>query len=214
MHPVRIAYIHGFSSNPSSSKATSLRARLEPHGLTLHVPDLNVPTFPTLRISAMLDVLDAMDVATPGAPWILVASSLGGYLSTLWASLHPARVQRLVLLAPAFDVPARWRARHGDDGMAAWRAHGTLPMNDADGVSQPFHYGFYVDACTLPPWPTPPCPTLVFHGTRDDTVPVATSERFARENHNVTLRTLDDDHLLYTAIDAVADDVIAHAQRA
>jgi pimeloyl-ACP methyl ester carboxylesterase len=37
-------------------------------------------------------------------------------------------------------------------------------------------------------------PVLVFHGRRDDVIPVETVERFARGKRNVTLRLLDDVH--------------------
>ena len=51
-----------------------------------------------------------VDQAVNGEPVILMGSSLGGYLAALYAARH-ANVERLVLLAPAFNFPTRWRQR-------------------------------------------------------------------------------------------------------
>ena len=42
----------------------------------------------------------------------------------------------------------------------------------------------------------PVVPTIVVHGTRDETVSVAQSQRFAQRNPGVRLELLDDDHRL------------------
>jgi hypothetical protein len=48
-------------------------------------------------------------------------------------------------------------------------------------------------------------PTLVFHGVRDDAVPVARSRTFAAGRANVELVELDDDHQLVTSVPRILD---------
>jgi pimeloyl-ACP methyl ester carboxylesterase len=46
-------------------------------------------------------------------------------------------------------------------------------------------------------------PALIFHGIRDDVVPVASSRRFAATHPNARLRELDSDHELLDVLDGV-----------
>ena len=61
-------------------------------------------------------------------PAILIGSSLGGYLAALYAARHPAQIERLVLLAPAFQFPRRWRERYSDRIGSAGSAKAPLPF--------------------------------------------------------------------------------------
>src|SRR5436190_23658133 len=50
-----VLYFHGFASSPNSQKIESLRALLEPLGVELNTPDLNVPSFEKLDFDAMVE---------------------------------------------------------------------------------------------------------------------------------------------------------------
>jgi hypothetical protein len=65
------------------------------------------------------------------------------------------------------------------------------------------HYGFILDTQRHPAMPSFPQPALIFHGTRDDVVPPACSERFAAASPNTRLRLLDSDHQLTDATEAI-----------
>jgi pimeloyl-ACP methyl ester carboxylesterase len=207
---LRMAYLHGFASSPDSLKGRRLATDLEARGVALERPDLAMPDFGRLTITAALEALDAMHrSAGSDARWGLIGSSLGGYLAALWAERHPERVARLVLLCPAFNMNEWWPRVVGADGMARWRAHGRLAMPDARGVLTPVHWGFIEDAMTYPAFPEVPCPTLILHGTRDETIPVETSTRYAESRVRVRVRTLDDDHALAASLDAISEAVVA-----
>jgi pimeloyl-ACP methyl ester carboxylesterase len=205
-----IAYLHGFASSPSSTKGQRLASDLAARGLELHRPDLAEPDFARLTVSASLAVLDRMDAEHgAGARWCLIGSSLGGYLAALWAQRNPARVERLVLLCPAFNMNQWWPRVVGADGMARWRAHGRLAMPDAHGVMTPVHWRFIEDALSYPAFPEVPCPTLILHGVGDQTIPVESSITYGESRDHVRVRTLDDDHALAASLDAISAAVVA-----
>lgn len=213
-----IAYLHGFASSPSSTKGQRLASDLAARGLVLHRPDLAEPDFAHLTVSASLGVIDRMDRRMDrrmdaehgaGARWSIVGSSLGGYLAALWAQRNPTRVDRLVLLCPAFNMNQWWPRVVGADGMASWRAHGSLAMPDARGVMTPVHWRFIEDALAYPAFPEVPCPTLILHGRRDATIPVASSIAYGESRDRVRVRTLDDDHALTASLDAISAAVVA-----
>ena len=51
--------------------------------------------------------------------------------------LHPERVDRLLLLCPAFDVVARWPTLIGPDNFERWREAGRFPLSDRRWRSAP-----------------------------------------------------------------------------
>jgi pimeloyl-ACP methyl ester carboxylesterase len=124
-----------------------------------------------------------------------------------WAELHPERVDRLVLLCPGFDLPARWPAIVGREAMGRWQRDGWLPCQDAHGRWVPVHWGFIEQARRQPAWPQVPCPTLIVHGRYDEIVPIDSSRRYAATRASVELLELDDDHSLTASIGRICDEV-------
>jgi len=170
-----LIYLHGFASGPGSSKAQFFRARLADVGAELAVPDL-APDFTHLTVSGMLAIVEPLVEAGT----VLLGSSLGGYLATLVASRRPGLVRALVLFAPAFGFAARWEARLGPEGVSHWREHGTIPvMHYGTGREEPLAFDLLADAERHAEMPDPPCPALVFAGSRDETVPVEGVATFA-----------------------------------
>lgn len=205
----RYAYLHGFASSPRSVKGLALQRAFATRGLALARPDLNRPSFALLDHDAMLAALDEMDARDAGGPpWRLVGSSLGGWLAARWAELHPARVDRLVLLCPAFALSARWSAMLGADQMARWEREGALAWPDARREPVAVHWGFFEGAHRHPAMPEVPCPTTILHGLRDELVPIELSRGYAAARPHVRLVELDDDHALTDSIDRVVAEVL------
>jgi uncharacterized protein len=212
---VKLAYLHGFASGPRSRKAARLRDALAPRGAALHIPDLNQPSFEALSFDAMLAAVDAMDEAHGDeGGWGLVGSSLGGWVAARWAELRPARVRRLLLLCPAFDVPARWPRLMPEGAMAGWREAGSHPFADGAGVTREVHYGFYEEATRHPACPEVPGPTVILHGRQDDRVPFESSARYAAARPHVTLVAVDDGHDLLASTERVHAEVLSWLERA
>jgi pimeloyl-ACP methyl ester carboxylesterase len=195
-----VLYLHGFASGPGSSKARFFRDRFSERGLPLDILDLAGGDFEHLTVTGQLRVIDR---AAAGRRVVLIGSSPGGYLAALYASTHP-EVDRLVLLAPAFEFPQRWPERVGPAGMADWARIGKLEVfHYAEGRPMLLDYGFYQDARSYPSEPSFRQPALLFHGTRDDVVPPALSQSYAERHPNVVLHLLDSGHELTDVLDRI-----------
>jgi pimeloyl-ACP methyl ester carboxylesterase len=205
MVDLHYAYLHGFGAGPDSFKGTALRERMASEGRTLHLPDLQQPSFEKLTVTAALRAMDTLDatIARDGGKWCLVGSSMGGYLAALWAAQHPARVARLLLLCPGFDLGARWTHFIGAEALSQWENEGSLTFTSPHGESRKVHWAFVTDARQHPGWPNVPCPTHIIHGLRDEAVPHAMSIAYAANRPHVTVETVEDDHGLASSLDVI-----------
>lgn len=196
--------LHGFASSPRSRKNEHFRPRFAARGLTLHTPDLNQPSFARLSFEAMLGEVERTWEAAGRRPLRMIGSSLGGYVAALFASRHPERVDRLLLLCPAFDLSGRWSELVEPERMRSWRETGWLAFDDATGASVPVHYDFFLEGLRVPKTPRVTAPTIVVHGRADETVPFAQSERYAAETPAVReLVAVEDGHDLLASLDVI-----------
>ncbi len=213
VHGPRWLYLHGFASGPKSAKAAHLEAHYAPLGVRLECLDMRQPSMEHLRLSAMIaHVRAAIGSADDRA--VLLGSSLGG-LTAARVAEEDARVCALVLLAPAFRITQRWRARQGGADWKAWKEAGYAEVKDyaLGGVSR-VDFGFAEDAERVDArgggYPDARVPTLVIHGTRDDVVPVEGSRLWAEGKRHVRLIEVDDDHGLGASRDRIAREADAH----
>jgi pimeloyl-ACP methyl ester carboxylesterase len=209
MTTLRYAYLHGFASGPDARKGTFLARELAPRGVHLERPDLSRPSFSRLTVTAALGALDELHAGGPSdTRWRFVGSSFGGYLAARWAELHPERVDRLVLLCPAFGLRLGWEDVVGAGAFERWRTTGWHDFPNAEGVPTPVHWGFLVDAASHPDVPEVACPTRLVHGTRDEVVPFAFSVAYAAARPHVSLVEVDDGHPLDASYQRILDEVV------
>jgi pimeloyl-ACP methyl ester carboxylesterase len=189
---MRIVYLHGFASSPASRKARLFVEKLGGHGISVETPDL-APDFANLTISGQLDIIETI---IKGEPVILIGSSMGGYLAALYAERHP-EVDRLVLLAPAFDFHHLWTKELGPARLEEWRKNGLIPIfHYGTGRQALLKYQLMADAQQYKPFPDFPQPCLLLHGLKDTVVPFENSARFAANHPNVKLISFDSGHEL------------------
>jgi pimeloyl-ACP methyl ester carboxylesterase len=209
----RWLYLHGFASGPDSAKGRRLAGHYADKGLPLERLDLRQPSMEHLRLSAMIaHVREA--IGSPADRAVVLGSSLGG-LTAARVAEEDARVCALVLLAPAFRMVERWRARRGGAEWEAWRRTGYIETKDhARGGTARVDFGFAEDAARVEArtggWPDVRVPTLVIHGTRDDVVPVEGSRAWAAGKPHVRLVEVDDDHELVASLDLIAREADRH----
>lgn len=189
-----LVYLHGFSSAPGGSKGSFCRRWAEARGIPFHAPDLNLPSFEMLTVTAQVEAVEALLHALPEPP-VLVGSSLGGFIATAVAQ-RDAKLRSMILLAPAIGFAARRMAS------PAWATYRET------GGTQVYHYGQQLMLRLgpalrddLPDWVDDAAwrvavPTTILHGRRDEAVPVSESEAYAARNPSARLHILEDDHAL------------------
>lgn len=89
----RLIFIHGMFSSSQGFKAKLLR-ELFPGMLT---PDFR---------GALAERMEVLETILEGKQdWMIIGSSLGGLMGTMFTCTHPVQVRRLILLAPALTWP-------------------------------------------------------------------------------------------------------------
>jgi uncharacterized protein len=201
---MRILYAHGFASGPLSKKGVAVREHLQKRGLDVELLDLRVPSPTGLRLSRMVEVVRE----ATGDNTLAIGSSLGGLTVAHAAAIDP-RIRATVLLAPAFRVAERWRARLGEEDWARWQREGTYTYDDhATGGKLAVDFAFIQDAARVDvSWPEVSVPTTIIHGRYDETVDPELSRTYASTRDNVRLVEVEDDHQLLRSIDVICAEI-------
>lgn len=208
----RWLYLHGFASGPNSHKGRALAAHYAARGVELTRLDARRPSLEHLRLSAIIAATrDA--IGGPRDRAVLFGSSLGG-LTACRVAEQDARVCALVLLAPAFRLIERWRARMGEREWGAWQARGYLEIDDyAEKRRARVDFGFVEDALAVESegggWPDVRVPTLIVHGVHDETVDIATTRAWAQGKRHVRLVEVDDGHELARSLPRIESEADA-----
>ncbi len=167
------------------------------------------------HVADALAVLDATD--TPVAS--VVAASLGTHVAVLLAVAQPMRVQRLVLVAPPMDVPNTKAASEGKDEAGplgpSWRTEyerfvpwfvsrvfsepqSQTTIDEVVAIALEADHAMLLQQAKELDWDDAPgrlqavqCPTLVVHGTGDQTLELHAVQAVAAAIPNANLRLLD-----------------------
>jgi len=206
-----VVYLHGFASSPDSSKARRFERELAALGIGFACPNFNEPAFETLTTTRMLDqTAAAIGAAGPG-PVALIGSSLGAFVAVHAAvreRMKPAvdrTVDRLILLAPAFDFGGNRLRQFGEHGIEAWRRAGKIRMfHYGSNEERDINFSLYEDAARYDAFAVEiDLPVLIVQGTRDASVDPAMVARWAAGRPNADLRLVDDEHQLTASIDDI-----------
>lgn len=217
--PPTVIHLHGLGSSPASAKAVALGERLRRRGVTYLVPDLEVPSFERLTLTAVIERVAELTAAQPPGPIALVGSSFGGLAALHFVDRHRHRaaapVERLALLAPALDLLGDAERRRaagelGADWLERWRRDGFFALpHAASGEERPVHYGLVEDLRRYDSFAVEvELPILIYHGRRDESVPYRQSVRFAEGRALVDLQLLDTDHQLDGHLEAIGDGIL------
>lgn len=201
-----ILYLHGFASGPQSTKGLAFDKHFSERGYAVERLNLRVPSFEHLRLSEMITTVQhAIDASGKDSVFV-IGSSLGGLTAARVAERDP-RVAAVVLLAPAFQLAARWRDTLGED-LDQWRDSGWREVTDyTTGGTARVDFGFLEDVQRVDVGlPDVRVPTLILHGRRDDVVPVEHSRTFAAGRDHVRLIELDDGHELVASLPTLLDE--------
>ena len=156
--------------------------------------------FESLTISKQLKIVEQ---AADGEDTVLIGSSMGGYLATLYAARHE-NVRGMVLLAPAFDFADLWHRRLGEEAFNRWQRQGTVPVfHYSLGRETALRFDLMADAEKYEARPDFAAPALIFHGNQDDVVPVESSVEFVRQHSNAELTRLEAGHELTEVVEPI-----------
>ena len=196
-------YLHGFASSPNSAKARYISDRFAFVQINLKVPDLNAGDFFHLTITRQLNQT-VSEISHDSTPVTLIGSSLGGLTSAYLGQQHP-QVQRLVLLAPAFQFLSHWLPKFGDKQVNHWQQEKYLMVDHyGEGRSLPLSYDFITDAAQYKEDILQrPIPTLILHGQHDEVIPISASRDFAKSRPWVELVELNSDHALGNVMEEI-----------
>jgi len=189
-------YLHGFASSPNSVKARYFRSAFAELAIDLKTPDLNAGDFYQLTITRQIEQIKAEFPPFP-TPVTLIGSSLGGLTAALLAE-KSLQVQRLVLLAPAFEFLYHWLPQLGEAKLKQWQDERQLMVyHYAERRFLPLSYNFAIDAANYQDSQlSRPVPTLILHGCDDEVIPIAASRNYAFSRPWVELIELNSDHAL------------------
>lgn len=205
-HLKHVVYLHGFASSPASGKAQRFKRECEARGISFSCPDLNLPSFETLTASRMLEQAREAIEATGSGPVMLVGSSLGGFVAVHAAAADKTgRVERLALMAPAFDFGGNRLRQLGPVGIDEWRKSGSLEFfHYADNKPRKVWFKLYEDAAQYDAFGLQLThPIDIFQGRQDDTVLPPTVEAWAAGRPNVDLHWYDDGHQLAESVEDI-----------
>jgi uncharacterized protein len=206
---MRVVYLHGFASSPQSSKARFFAGKFAQAGVAFEAPPLDQGQFPDLTISGQMLVAGNAVSAhreklAHGERLVLMGSSLGGYLAALYAERHPKAVDRLVLIAPAFEFLQRWRERLSAEEIEQWKRAGSIPIyHYGSKTEQRLGYQFLEDAAQYEAAPDFHQRALILHGTEDTVVPCQVSHNFALEHARVRLALFKSGHELTDVLEGL-----------
>ena len=207
---MHVIYLHGFASSPASSKAMFLKNRFLAHGVTFSCPDLNRPDFSRMTVSRMVTEVQRITEVLPEGPVVLCGSSLGAFVALHAADRVSRRIDRMILLAPAFDFGCTPVGDLGEEGMARWRDEGWWTFTHyATSQSQRVHYELFRDATEYDSFGVSSViPTLIIQGRYDVVVDPKMVERFSTTRPHVELVTVDDDHQLGESLERIWTETV------
>ncbi len=205
-------YLHGFASSPKSKKAHFFKRQFKNLQIPLEIPDLNCGNFTDLTLTCQIDVIASLLKRSSENKFVLIGSSLGGYISTLCANLkhqYPIfkKIHKLVLLAPAFSFYSRILSKDKNK-LKEWKRQGFIQVEHYQWKKTlPLNYQLVKDAQKYEYLKLErKIPTLIFHGIKDDTVPYDLSVKYLELNPQAKLVLLNADHSLLNVLNFIWND--------
>jgi uncharacterized protein len=198
--PMQVIYLHGFASSPASRKARFFQERFDALGVPFHAPALDAGDFRNLTLTGQMVLVENL---LPAKGTLLMGSSLGGYLAALLASEH-LEIDRLILLAPAFNLYERWTSQMTTQQLADWERDQEVPVfHYGAGREMPIGYQFIEDTKKYEPFPSFSQPALLFHGIGDTVVPIEFSGRYVETHPHVELIRMTSGHELTEVLEPI-----------
>ncbi|MCX7959248.1 MAG: hypothetical protein N3B13_09395, partial [Deltaproteobacteria bacterium] len=199
-----IIYLHGFASSPNSNKAKHITNFFKNKEIKIIVPDLNCGDFSNVTVSKMLEEIRRV-ISQIDDRFVIIGSSLGGYLAALDVQEAEKKPENMLLLAPGFNLYELFKNWLGNFGIAEWEKNGVFSfMHYSYNREMPLSYEFYRDLKRHPPFPQIGMVRAhIIHGTEDNVVPLSVTQEFIKINPHTTAEFVNDSHELPHSIELI-----------
>jgi alpha-beta hydrolase superfamily lysophospholipase len=197
--PVAI-FVHGYRSTRTGSKATKLSETLPKKGISLFAVDLSgrgesEGEFEYSTITQYIDdVKSAIDEISKRTDKIaIIGSSLGGIVS-LQEAAKDKRVDVLILLSPVSGFPPKNKGEFSEENIKKWKEQGWIFTESKRFGKMRINYSFVEDGLKytdMSVYKNIKIPTLIIHGTADESVAIEGSEKLIKHIPNSKLITLE-----------------------
>lgn len=193
-------YLHGFASSSQSYKGKWLRDHFAKVGIPLELIDFNQDDFTHLTLTRQIQ--QTQQLLAPYEPTTLIGSSLGG-LTAAWVAETNQQVERLILLAPAFQFLAQWLPKLPPEQLQAWAAGQPLSIyHYGYAKAVPLDYQFVRDLAQYNEANLKRAvPTMILHGQGDEAIKYHVSHDFAASRSWVSLYPLNSNHELIDVLE-------------
>lgn len=192
-------YLHGFLSGPNGIKPQFVRKLGKACGLDVHVPDLNVPSFENLTVTAQVELVESL-LAAEAVPPVVIASSMGGFVAIAVANRRRVSVHSLLLMAPAVALPdlttLSYDKMAAPGGLSLYHPHYGCSKTISDSLVLDFSHWRDFAQYSVPS----SVRVSVIHGTDDTVVPIADTLAFVQRNPHAVMHTVDENHILAKAV--------------
>lgn len=122
------------------------------------------------------DAAFAIEALAPG-PKVLIGSSMGGWVTLLYALQHPESLAGIVLIAPAPDFTEKLVLPRFDATMREiLETEGVVRTGDSGHPAETYTKALFDDGRSIEIMGKPielPCPVRILHGLSDDVVPTS-----------------------------------------
>ncbi|NNU16579.1 alpha/beta hydrolase [Parvularcula sp. ZS-1/3] len=175
-------WLGGYASDMQGTKAQKLAEAAEADGSAFLRFDYtghgeSEGAFEEGTISRWFEDAEAVIEAVAPGPKILIGSSMGGWVTLLYALRHPESVAGMVLIAPAPDFTEKLVfPRFSSEQRTTLEADGVLRTGTSGHPAETYTQGLFVDGRqnlimgeSIPV----PCPVRILHGLADDVVPTS-----------------------------------------
>lgn len=202
---MHILYLYGFASGPQSNKAQFLKRKFASVDISFdiydYIPDRD--SFTNMKPSILIKNLHSyIEMNYSGEKnLVLFGSSFGGLITTWYTYLHPDKIKKMILMAPALGFSAQRILKMLEIPPSLWKEQEYVSIfHYRYNQAIPLAYSFYKDLLDNPPPDIKKLrilvPMLILHGKFDDIVPLLWSQLFVQNNPEVTLQILNGDHQL------------------
>lgn len=209
---MHIVYLYGFASGPQSNKAQFFKRKFAELDISFDIYDYipNKDSFKNMKLSVLIKNLHLYIGRNYFGEenLILFSSSFGGLISTWYTHLHPDKIKKMILMAPALGFSAQRIVKLLEIHPNTWKEQGYVPVfHYRYNQEIPLAYSFYNDLIANPPPEIEKLrinvPTLILHGRLDNIVPLSWSKQFIQINPESILQILNGDHQLLDQKDVI-----------